>query len=178
MNKEWSVSQQGSFLGECKRGEELGYKTKGHFHIWAACVDCGKPRWTETRKKSEYVKYQRCQKCAVKRRRGKNSPHWRGGRCKEGNGYIRVLLRPNDFFYPMASKKGYVLEHRLVMAQHLGRCLASWEWVHHKNGIKDDNKLENLELVTDSSHLTQHTRGYRDGYEKGYREGKINARLK
>lgn len=59
------------------------------------------------------------------------------------DGYILVWVGKDD---PAANAEGYILEHRLVMSRLLGRKLHPWENVHHKNGIRDDNRAENLEL--------------------------------
>jgi hypothetical protein len=58
------------------------------------------------------------------------------------HGYrVRIVLG-----HPNAMQKGWILEHRLVMATHLGRPLLPDETVHHRNGVKTDNRIENLEL--------------------------------
>jgi len=88
-----------------------------------------------------------------------------------------VYLDPSDSLYPMANGLHYVLEHRLMMAKSLGRCLQPLEVVHHKNGIRGDNRLENLELFdTHSHHMREHSQGYKDGYEQGLIDGRRTAK--
>lgn len=67
----------------------------------------------------------------------------------KGSGYItsqgyKIISRK----HPNASKRGQILEHVLIMSEHLKRPLFKHETVHHKNGIRDDNRIENLELMS------------------------------
>ena len=163
-------------IGEIRKAREIG-KVGNNQYIWHTCPDCGKQRWitpTNLRKSKDSIG--RCQLCATKNAgvpgQGPKSHAWKGGK-RHFRGYVGVWLAPNDFFYSMADKTGGVAEHRLIMAQHLGRCLQSWEIVHHKNGIRDDNRIENLELTTAGSHSTSHSKGYRDGYQKGLIDGRM-----
>jgi transposase-like protein len=81
---------------------------------------------------------------------GENHGNWKGGRIVQ-NGYYMVRCPE----HPKA-RLGYVYEHRLVMERHLGRYLKKDEIVHHKNRNKQDNRLENLEVLTPSEHNKVH----------------------
>ena len=61
----------------------------------------------------------------------------------------RMLYRPG---HPMASRQGYIMEHRLVMSEAIGRMLTGSEVVHHVNGNKADNRLENLVVMSNAQH--------------------------
>lgn len=80
---------------------------------------------------------------------GASHPRWAGGRM-EKDGYIHVWIPrgdPMESMIPPSNKTRHVLENRLVMARHLGRPLTQHEQVHHINGRKSDNRIENLQLV-------------------------------
>lgn len=81
-----------------------------------------------------------------------NNPDKICGKIKGKNGYVWVKICSSNFFYPMARKDGWILEHRLVVAQRIGRCLHSWEIVHHKDHVRDHNSGDNLQLVSDDRH--------------------------
>jgi len=134
-------------LGDIAQGRDIGRKGNGMYR-WTACPSCHKERWLLLYN-LKYSKYNGlCINCWIHRNRLNGS--W----IRRSHGCIKLKLQPDDFFYPMADKEGYVLEHRLVMAKHLGRCLHSWEVVRHQNDVrKDDNRIKVLELMTDERNI-------------------------
>lgn len=78
--------------------------------------------------------------------KGKAHFNWKGGTYLTGNGYIAAWVSEDDPLASMRMNNGYVLEHRLVVARHFNRPLSQNETVHHINGDKKDNQIENLQL--------------------------------
>ncbi len=156
-------------MGSVRLGHLVGFRRRGMM-ILVPCVECFKLRWIEM------SKYQigsgiRCRSCGVKRT-VRNNKERSTGWFKDSSGYVRVRVDPTDKHFAMASKRrGYAAEHRLIMARHLGRDLVGTEIVHHLNCIRDDNRIENLQLTTSNEHASKYMRSYKDGYEAGYKAG-------
>jgi hypothetical protein len=100
-------------------------------------------RWAAARGRDEYGRYVNAEGYVILDKRWSTKPPSRG---LNDGGYVRLNIR----------RDGRVLEHRHVMEQSLGRKLLPDETVHHKNGIKTDNRIENLELW-----VGKHPRGQR-----------------
>lgn len=174
---------------------KIGNKKRegSHYYIWSACTDCGKGRWVRiSNGKEEYTK---CVSCSIKgrhhsretkekmskAREGVNNyfygkhflrekcSQWKGG-IRKSREYIRILLDSTNPYSVMADSQGYVLEHRLLMAEYLQRPLTKEEVAHHNGtrypmgSIKDkqDNRIENLKLFKN--------KGEHNAYHKKLRE--------
>lgn len=153
-------------LGTIKRAGDIGLKDGNYAkYIWLKCPDCGKERWVDLRKARRRKAWGLCRDCSNSRRSKQGNYRWQGGRYKDQMGYMHIKLYKDDEFYKMASSRGDILEHRLVVAKALNRCLLPWEIVHHKGGFaRHDNRYpETLELLpTQSEHQVsiQFTRLY------------------
>lgn len=86
---------------------------------------------------------------------GSRNPRWNNGTSRS-QGYVLVRAPAG---HPNARRSGYIAEHVLVMSQHLGRAIATHEAVHHINGRRDDNRLENLQVMTRAAHASEHHKG-------------------
>jgi len=132
-NKNGKFAKNGKkyFDKKCKRDE---------------CPNCKQPK---------LVRSKTCFKCYIKTRdtSADKNPKWRGGIKLSKEGYYYIYAP----YHPYANNVGCVLEHRLVMEKKLKRFLTPIEFVHHKNDIKTDNRIENLELLLNSEHSKYHS---------------------
>lgn len=109
------------------------------------CLACGAPfqvaRWNASRRFCSRV-------CSnpYRGRPGERNANWSGGRRVRQDGYVAINIGPDT----------EVLEHRFLMEQHLGRRLADDEVVHHINGVKTDNRLSNLQVMSQLEHIRLH----------------------
>ena len=107
---------------------------------WKAHAHKGRSGWTDASRASAKAKMT-----------GPRNPAWKGGltyRKRKGayaDQRIRYVRAP-ERFRPMARRDGYIMEHRLVVAEAMGRCLTRAESVHHVNHDATDNRRENLML--------------------------------
>jgi hypothetical protein len=114
-----------------------------------------------------------------------NVPRIRGPNSGKNGRFLRHgytwLYMPR---HPMADSKGCIAEHRLVMAEHLGRMLTQKEVVHHINGVITDNRIQNLELFPTGEHLYLHKgkplveEQIKKLFEQGFKNKEISEILK
>jgi hypothetical protein len=111
------------------------------------------------------------------RPRGEDHHLWKGGHYKNSSGYIFIYLPE----HPRANKDGCVLEHRYVWEQFNGRLLKTNEVVHHINGVRDDNRIENLIVLTKNKHSSLHVKergGITTTPESVRRAGRLGAKAR
>jgi len=157
-------------VGDIKKAIEVSHTGRA-LYIRVSCPKCKQERWVPLHraKKKKYLcqciscwgkkSMSQCHsKTAIEKRRftqsGKGNPQWKTGRMIDSQGYPCIWVPMDSPYRQMAkgSHKSHVPEHRLIMAQQLGRCLESWEHVHHIDGIKTHNDIINLQLVNTHQH--------------------------
>ena len=128
-------------------------KTEGQWsnkYIWVQCPDCLQERWMRLTNFHRGKDIGLCLSCFNKRDSGKRGDGKRNGHKQNGYMFIKVAG------HPRATKEGFVKHAVLVFEGIIGRNLSRQEHVHHINGIRDDDKPENLTIMTNSEHARLH----------------------
>lgn len=108
------------------------------------CAVCGE-QYLYRKNKAHADKTKYCDRtCRGKAHQGEGNPYWKGGKFLHPEGYVWVSVYDQDAVSGRRSRRRF--EHVLVMEKHLGRPMLPNETIHHKNGDKQDNRIQNLEL--------------------------------
>ena len=126
-----------------------------HFGVQKACIRRKMVKYGIERRNISDAATLRCEKYPTD---GDKCHRWKNGKTYH-QGYVFLTIC-----------KKQVAEHRLVMERHIGRKLLSNEIVHHINGIRSDNRIENLELMTMSEHIRSHKKNTKRHKGKFVRE--------
>lgn len=133
----------------CRRSSsriQRGFSVK---QLTLNCVVCEKSFIQKRANNTEYCSHP-CKKLGVFRK-FKGLPVKGPKKHIKGSGYITNQgYKIHSVKHPNATKRGQILEHVLIMSKNIGRPLNKGETVHHKNGIRNDNRIENLELWSSS----------------------------
>jgi len=167
---------------ETRLAPEVGKKGR-HKQVLVPCSTCGKDRWLQLSGPSKNST--RCRSCSNTQTKNgiptglekELSPTWKGGAYIDSKGYRQIRLYPDDPYFSLSNKNCYALEHRVIMAQHLGRLLTAEEIVHHRNGVKNDNRIKNLELMPDGVHHLPSMRLQRQVKELQNRTQQLEQRI-
>lgn len=150
----WGQYQKRKFCSNKCKGKWTATNNTGknNYH-WKGgvpnCIDCGNKLGKGTYHKIGINK--RCLSCWHKllREHPESHPNWKGGKNIDKSGYV-LIYNPNHQF---SNALGYIREHRLIAEKCLGRNLTKREVIHHINGVKNDNRPENLYLFkSDKEH--------------------------
>lgn len=125
-------------------------KGRAYIQVQGTCPNCEEKFWV-TRANAEISKAGLCTEC-YKSRKGKKHPRWKIARSITNEGYVRIWIGEDHKWAAMGDASFRAFEHRVVMAEKLGRLLGPREHVHHINGNKQDNGPENLALIGAHSH--------------------------
>jgi hypothetical protein len=139
--------------GQMNENLDIKHDGFGKRIAWITCPDCRKVRWMRIQNFERGGKTGLCIACFNKRKRG---THWLYYKDEKHilmhDGYA-LVYSPN---HPRAIYGGFVKRAVLVMEEKLGRQLEHTEHIHHLNGKRDDDRMENLTIVTNSEHARLH----------------------